>query len=179
VLEELGLTHGLLSIPTRNLPQCASIWASAPLDPHYPHRYNRSLCGDVDFVELPATVDPDSRMWGGAHPQDLRVELVDAKNHWYTMDKSIRRQLAEGTPLLQLHADTHNVFEFGDPANFRRETYLGMVAGARRIAEREGLRFQGCTMAEVANLYRSACPLSDVRQTALTLDTSGRAFNKS
>lgn len=79
VLESLCLRHGLVSIPTRNLPQCACVWAGSPLDAHYPHRYNRCLSDDVDFVDVPPTLDPDSRMWGGAHPQDLRVELVDAK----------------------------------------------------------------------------------------------------
>lgn len=178
VLEELGFTHGMVSIPTRNLPQCACLWASAPLDPHYPHRYNRSLIGDVDFVEMPLTVDPDSRMWGGAHPQDLRVELVDAKNHWYTMDKAVRRQMEKGSVLKQLHAITHNVFEYSEPGNFRRETYLGMVRGARQIAEREGLDFRAATLSEMAAAYRQSVPLESASAQQLALDTRGRGFNK-
>lgn len=78
-LEALGFTHGLVSMPTRNLPQCACVWGNSPMDAHYPHRYNRCLVGDVNFVDIPHTIDWESRMWGGAHPQDLRIELVDAK----------------------------------------------------------------------------------------------------
>ena len=38
-LETVGLTQGLVSIPTRDLPQCACVWGSSPLSCHYPHRY--------------------------------------------------------------------------------------------------------------------------------------------
>jgi len=179
VLEELGFTHGMVSIPTRDLPQCASLWASAPFDPHYPHRYNRSLIGDVDFVNLPPTVDAGSRMWGGAHPQDLRVELVDAKNHWHTMNKAVARQQTQDTPLLQLHAITHNVFEYSDENNFRRETLIGMIEGAKQIAQSNGLEFRGATQAEMAEIYREIVPLQNSAPDALELDTRGRDFIKS
>jgi len=179
VLEALGFRHGMVSMPTRNLPQCACIWGNSPLDPRYPHRFNRSLEGDVDFIDLPPTVDPDSRMWGGGHPQDLRVELVDAKNHWYNMDKAVRRQLSQSTPLRQIHAITHNVFDYSDTGNFRRETYIGIVNGARQIAEREGLNFTAVTLADMAAAYREVVPLETAAPAQLELDTRGRAFNKS
>ena len=179
ILEELGFTHGLVSIPTRDLPQCACVWGNSPLDPHYPHRFNKSLEGDVNFVDLPPTVDPQSRMWGGAHPQDLRVELVDAKNHFYTIDKAVRRQLLGDTPLLQIHAITHNVFEFSDPKNFRRETYYGMVEAAKSIAARENVSFCAATLSEVAGRYREKVPHEKAQAKLLGLDVSGRAFSKS
>ncbi len=178
ILEELGFTHGAVSCPTRNLPQCAAVWGPSSLDPRYAHRYNRMLDGGVDFVDLPVTVDPDSRMWGGGQPLDLRVELVDAKNHFYTIDKAVRRQLAAGTPVKQLHALTHNVFDYSEPKNFRRETYAGMVAAARAIAEREKLAFQGATLAEVAAAFRAAVPFASAAPTALRLEARGRGFNK-
>ena len=98
VLFDLGFRHGTTSIPTRVLPECASVHAGAPLDVHYAHRFNRALPGNLDYVEIPPTVDPDSRMWGGRHPLDLRIELVDAKNHWYTIDKAVRRQVQQAVP---------------------------------------------------------------------------------
>jgi hypothetical protein len=176
ILEELGFTHGTVSMPTRNLPQCASVWSGCSLEPRYPHRYNRLLNGDVNFVDLPPTVDPESRMWGGAHPLDLRVELVDAKNHWYTIDKAVRRQLAQKTPVKQLHADTHDAFEYGVEGNFRRETFLGIHKAAQQIAEREKLAFTPATLGEVATAYRRAVPLEKAVSTRLKLDTSGRSF---
>jgi hypothetical protein len=179
ILEELGFRHGLLSIPTRDLPQCACVWGSSPLDPHYPHRYNKSMVGNVDFVDIPPTIDPASRMWGGAHPQDLRVELVDAKNHYYTVQKSIRRQIDANTPLIQIHALTHNIFEYSDLKNFRRETYVGIVDAVREISRQENRTFQAVTLAEIAIAYRQAVPLDTTQVPKLTLDTRGRAFTKS
>jgi len=175
VLERLGFRHGLVSIPTRNLPECACVWGNSPQDLHYPHRNNRCLQGDVDFVSVPLTIDPDSRMWGGKHPLDLRVELVDAKNHWYTIQKSVRRQLAAGqsAPVKYLLACTHNVFEYSDPHNFRRETLLGIIAAARSICEQEGAKLVPATTAEIAGHYRRQVPRPQTGVT-LKLDTRGR-----
>lgn len=173
ILEQLGFTHGAVSLPTRDLPQCASVWGGSSLDPRFPHRYNRVLNGDVNFVDLPVTIDPTSRLWGGGHPLDLRVELVDAKNHWYTMDKAVRRQRASGTPLLQLHALTHNTFDYSDPRDFRRETLAGLLRGARQIAEANGVTFRPVTLEEMAQEFRKrAVPPEPCK---LTLDIRGRS----
>lgn len=175
-LEAVGLTHGFVSIPTRNLPQCACVWGNSPQDAHYPHRYNRCLCGDVDFVDVPPTVDVESRLWGGAHPQDLRIELVDAKNHWYTIQKSVARQLAadERIPVKYLKALTHNTFDYSAPHDFRRETLYSVVAAIRRIAEQQQCTLIPATTAMIALAYRRAVPRPAGGET-LELDTRGRS----
>ena len=175
-LEAVGLRHGLVSCPTRNLPSCACVWGNSPLDAHYPHRYNRCLKGDVDFVDVPVTIDPDSRMWGGAHPQDLRVELVDAKNHFYTIEKAIRRQLDAGeeVPVKYIKALTHNIFDYADERDFRRETLLGIADALRTISERFELQLVPATTADIAAAYRQEVPLPR-GGARLELDTRGRA----
>lgn len=174
-LEAVGLTHGTVSCPTRDLPACACVWGHAPLDAHYPHRQNRCLTGDVDFVEVPLTVDTDSRLWGGAHPQDLRIELMDAKNHWYTIHKNVLRlkQAGETVPVKYIKALTHNTFEYDDPRNFRRETLEGVIAAVRRISAEQQCTLVPATVGEIASAYRRAVPrpAGGVR---LELDTRGR-----
>ena len=59
VMEEIGIRHGDLALPTRILPQCASVWAGAPLDIHYANEYNRILPGTLDLVNIAPTLDPD------------------------------------------------------------------------------------------------------------------------
>jgi hypothetical protein len=176
VLEALGFTHGTVSMPTRNLPQCACVWGDSPLGLHYPHRYNRCLTGDVDFVDVPPTVDVESRMWGGAHPQDLRIELVDAKNHWYTIHKSVKRQLQAGDRISvkYLKAITHNIFDYSDPRDFRRETLFGVISAARRICEEQECELVPATTADLAAEYRRKIPLPDAG-VELELDTRGRS----
>lgn len=175
VLEELGFRHGTVSLPTRDLPECACVWGRAPFDAHYPHRYNRCLQGEVDFVEIPPTFDPDSRMWGGAHPQDLRVELVDAKNHWYTISKSIQRQInaAALVPVKYVKATTHNVFAYDDRSNFRRKTLIGIVRALRDIAAQQGMDVLPATTGDIAQRYREMVP-PPLHAASLKLDTRGR-----
>jgi hypothetical protein len=172
-LEVVGLKQGLVSIPTRDLPQCACVWGSSPLGCHYPHRYNRCLTGDVDFVNVPLTLDPESRMWGGRHPQDLRVELVDAKNHYYTIEKSVKRQLAGDEPVKYLKAATHNIFDFLEKSNFRRETLLGIIAAVRNICAKNECELIPANTAEIAAEYRRLVPLPS-SGAKLELDTRGR-----
>jgi peptidoglycan/xylan/chitin deacetylase (PgdA/CDA1 family) len=176
VLEALGFKHGTVSLPTRNLPQCACVWGNSPQDAHYAHRYNRCLAGDMDFVDVPPTVDAESRMWGGAHPQDLRIELVDAKNHWYTIYKSVKRQTAAGEALAvkYIKATTHNIFDYSDPRDFRRETLLGVIAAARQICAQEGATLVPATTADIAAAYRARVP-RPAGGAKLDLDVRGRA----
>jgi len=174
-LEALGFRHGTVSISTRNLPQCACVWGSSPLDVHYPHRHNRSLTGDVDFVDAPPTLDVESRMWGGAHPQDLRIELVDAKNHWYTIHKNVKRLAGAGdsVPVKHLKAFTHNIFDYSDRRDFRRETLLGVIAAARQVCEGQGCELVPATTGEIAAEYRRRVPLPG-GGARLELDARGR-----
>jgi peptidoglycan/xylan/chitin deacetylase (PgdA/CDA1 family) len=175
VLEALRFRHGSVSLPTRDLPRCACVWGNSPRDLHYPHRHNRSLEGDVDFVDVPVTVDVESRMWGGAHPQDLRIELVDAKNHWYTIQKNVVRQLDAGDkiPVKYVKGLTHNIFDYGDPRDFRRETMFGVVEAARQICEQQGCELVPSTTAEIAAEYRRVVPRPEAGE-ELGLDTRGR-----
>lgn len=172
VLYDKGFRYGMTSIPTRVLPECASVHAGAHLDIHYANRYNRVLVGDLDFVVIPFTVDPDSRLWGGKHPQDLRVELTDAKNHWYTIEKTIRRQVEQKAPIKWIQVNTHNIFEFGDVNDFRRETLEGILNHIYEIAETFGLKIVAATNAETAEVYRKAVALNRNR-IKLKLDRRG------
>ena len=171
-MENAGLKQGLVSIPSRVLPECASVHAGAPLGMHYGHRYNRALVGDVDFVSIPNTLDPDSRMWGGKHPQDLRIELVDAKNHWYTISKAIDRQLREDTPVKYIQAVTHNIFEFSTKGDFRRETLSRVCEHILKLADQHGLNAKPVTVAQAAAIYRDTVARGS-NATHLTLDRRG------
>lgn len=173
-----GFRQGMLSIPTRVLPECASVWAGGPLDIHYTNAYNRILPGSLDLVNIPLTIDPDSRMWGGKHPQDLRIELVDAKNQWYTIAKAVDRQIAEETPVKYLAAGTHNIFDYSDERDFRRETLIEVIKHARAICDSKGYRYQSTTHKQLANIFRKQCPLELAKTVELKLDTRGRGAPK-
>ena len=166
IAEEFGFTHGILTFPERTVTEIACTFPGAPRDVHYANRYNRMLPGDMDFVNIPLTIDPDSHMWGGKHPQDLRVELVDAKNHWYTIDKNVARQIDDVTvPIKMIRSVTHNVFEYGEPENFRRKTMLAMIEAIRDILDTNDCELVPATFVKIAEDFRKTAPKVDIKET--------------
>jgi len=174
ILDELGFTHGQVGVPGRSIPETACFWEGFPMDIHYANRYNRMYPGDLDFIDIPYTIDPDSRIWGGKACLALYIEQVDAKNHWYTIDKAVRRQKDDDSiPVKFLRSVTHNFHDFADPKNFRGQTLVGVIEGIRRILDREECALIPATMEEMAEEYRKRVPKTDIRE-VLRLDR--RAF---
>jgi hypothetical protein len=149
-------------MPGRNLVHLRSNWTGAMPRVHYAHAANRLLEGDLDLVEIPVSTDPDSMLWSGGHPQDLRVELFDAKNQRYLIDKLLQREKTSDASLKAIVALTHNVFEFGDPSDFRRQTLRQMLADMAELAERHEMLLRPSTLSDVAAAYRRVRPLTQV-----------------
>ena len=172
-LEAAGFDHGNISLVGRRLPECACVWEGMTPFIHYANRWNRLLPGDMDFIEIPHTVDQESRMWGGKHAQDYRAELVDAKNHWYTAFKAVRRQKDDpAIPVKIIRGTTHNTFDLSDPKNFRRQTLIGMIEGLRDILDGEGCDSRWTPWRDAADAFRKTVPKTDIRK-HLTLDRRG------
>ncbi len=156
VLAANGIRQTSASMPGRNMTALASNWAGAPLFPHFAHAHNRLLEGSLDLVELPISVDWETMIWGGRHPQDLRVEFTDSKNHSFVIDKFMRRQAAGQLLVKPVVAFTHNIFRYDDPRDFRYETMKGMIRSMKQVAGELGFGYQGCTIAEAAAQYRAS-----------------------
>jgi peptidoglycan/xylan/chitin deacetylase (PgdA/CDA1 family) len=181
-LAGLGFLAGSVSCPLRNFVEARANWGGAPLDPHFTHAANRLLSGNLPFFEVPITVDPESIMWGGRTPLELRLEMVDGRAHGYTIRKSIARQqppcenracpeLAEGglPQTGQRRAEvpgnctgvvvtvlTHNIFDYSDPREFRRQVLDEVVAEMRRAAEAGVLELLPATLLGLRQTYLEA-----------------------
>ena len=178
VIEECGFRNGQVGLPGRRLVETASVWQGEPLYIHYANRYNRLLHGDMDFVDIPHTTDPESYMWGGKHPQDLRVELVDAKNHWYTIYKNVQWQKDDDSlPIKVIRGVTHNTFDYSDPSNFRTQTLIGMIESTKKIIERAGFVQKPATLGMISEDFRRVVPKTDPKK-SLTLDRRGYGGRK-
>ena len=116
----------------------------------------------IDLVEIPISVDWETMIWGGSHPQDVRVEYTDAKNHEFTIRKIMRRQVEENLPLKALLPFTHNLFEYSTPGDFRRATMQGMIESIIREGEALNVILSGSTLAEAAASYRAVAKLQPV-----------------
>jgi hypothetical protein len=152
LLAQLGFLAGGVSCPLRNFTDARANWVGAVMDPHFTHRANRLLAGDLPFFEVPMTVDWESIMWGGRTALELRIEMVDARSHGYTIRKAVKRQLDAGmAPVIVVL--THNIFDYGSTAEFRRTVLDGIIAEIRRAAEAQGLTVQPATLMELRTLY--------------------------
>lgn len=158
VTAELGFDCCSHSMPGRNMTQLRSNWVSGPQDVHYAHPANRLLEGGLDLVEVPVTTDPDSMLWSGGHPQDLRVELFDGKNQRFMIDKMLAREKARPRPVKAIVALTHNTYEYGDPADFRRQTIERMVSDFTELADKHDVNPVPATISQIAAAYRAAAP---------------------
>jgi len=158
VLAGLGFKQTSISFPGRRMSELASNWAGAPLFAHYVNPHNRFLQGGLDIVEFPISVDCESMIWGGIHPQDLRVEYTDAKNHGFAIRKIMKKQIDENLPVKALLPFTHNIFDYSDKNNFRRKTMWGMIEKMIRMEKALGVSLKGITIAEAGKAYRAVMP---------------------
>lgn len=156
VLESLGFLQGSVSCPERNMISLGSVWPSAPKDPHFAHRANRLLPGEAGFLEIPVTVDWESMIWGGKHPQDLRIESVDARAHGFTIDKNLRRMVTENVSPKTLVPITHNYFDYSSNIEFRAITLKGVIERIRHFAREYGLHVRGATLTQLREIFVGA-----------------------
>lgn len=165
ILDELGFTHGQVGVPGRTVHDTACFWEGFPMDIHYANRYNRMYPGDLDFIDIPYTIDPESRIWGGKACLALYIEQVDAKNHWYTINKSVQRQKDDDSiPVKFIRTVTHNFHDFANPKDFRGQTLTGIIEGIQSILEVEGCELVPATMEMMAEEYRKTAPKVNIRE---------------
>lgn len=173
VTADLGFTSCSLSMPGRRMTNLRANWSEAPMHVHYAHPTNRLLEGKLNLVEVPVTTDPDSMLWSGKHPQDLRVELFDAKNHRFMIDKVLAREKNRQHPVRSIVTITHNTFDFDRPDDFRTQTLRQMICDFRELADRHHVTLVPATIGSIADAYRSAVPQVAARHEKPTLVHEG------
>jgi hypothetical protein len=153
-----GIRQGSMSFPGRKMTGLAANWSGAPLFTHYMHPDNRFLEDGCDFVELPISVDWETMIWGGVHPQDLRVEFTDSGNHGYVIRKVMKRQSDEDLPFKAVMPFTHNIFDYSDKSDFRSVTMRGMTDEMLKTGKGLGFGVKGISIEQAAGIYRRAVP---------------------
>ena len=148
-LYEAGFRHGSVSSPQRLMPEYRAVWMGACPYAHYAHQSFRLVPGDLDFYEVPITVDPSRRRWQGKSAAEFRIEWYDAAGHRRTIDAALADMLARDVPVMTLCSITHNMFNYAEPAN---ETRRSMIAAAEQLwqaAAACGLTLRPVTLSEL------------------------------
>jgi hypothetical protein len=159
VLEEMGFLGGSISCPGRNYPDLYAVWSGAPVDPHRGHRTFRLLPGDLDFVNLPLSVDL-SRLEerNGRHFHwDLRPDYLSAD--YPTIARNMVGQLQERRPAVPvLMLVTHNDHDYLDETDRVCRNYRASLAAMAQACEEAGLQAVGSTVETVCRLVRERVP---------------------
>ncbi|MEN6316329.1 MAG: polysaccharide deacetylase family protein [Clostridiaceae bacterium] len=153
VLECLGFKQGSLSMPERNFTRVKANWKGSPMYPYHTNKANRLIEGNLEFLEVPVTVDWESVLWGGLTPLELRIEMVDARAHGFTIRKNIERQLISNYSMPYIAVLTHDIFDYSDKGEFRSQVLEGIIDEIERCAESNGLAIDGLTLKEYHTLF--------------------------
>jgi hypothetical protein len=155
VLDRLGFLGGSVSIPGRVYPDLNAVWAGAALDPHRGNASFRQVPGDLDFVNVPLSVDVS-----GVEDRGGRKFHWDLRPDWQVADyhriaRNIVAQVQDRDPRVPVvHMVTHNDNDYSDDddrvcRNF--EAVLTEIGAAIREAGAEPV---GATFADIVELVR-------------------------
>jgi peptidoglycan/xylan/chitin deacetylase (PgdA/CDA1 family) len=156
VLERLGFSQGSLSMPGRNFTRVKANWKGSPMYPYHTNKANRLIEGNMEFMEVPSTVDWESAMWGGLTPLELRIEMVDARAHGFTISKNVERQLKDNYFLPYISVLTHDIFDYSDKSEFRTHVLEGILDELEKCAENANLELNGTTLENFHQIYDSS-----------------------
>jgi len=112
VLYDLGFRQGSVSDPGRSCPHYAALWEGAPRDPHYVDQADRLIVGELPFLEVPVTTDPDGVRPNGI-PYELRLESGSFGTwHRPIVERTLSRLERERVAFRALCLFTHNSFSY-------------------------------------------------------------------
>ncbi len=161
VLYELGFRQGSVSVPERNIPEFRAVWTGAYPYPHHVSPINRLISGNLDFFEVPVTVNRERRVWQGKNPLELRIELAELKDHKETIEKWIRHLVEREIPIKHVLVITHNTFDYSNKSNKMRKRLEGIARYVYEIPEEYGLHPIPSTIKEIHLETHRRCSSSE------------------
>ncbi|MEQ9811899.1 MAG: hypothetical protein RLO50_03900 [Azospirillaceae bacterium] len=159
VLEELGFRGGSISCPGRNFPDLYASWIGAPPDPHRANPDFRLLPGQLDFVNLPLTVDTSRTEIRNARSfnWDLRPDYLDAD--YPTIAGNIVAQIVDRAPAVpMIMIVTHNDNDFTDRRDRVADNLQRSIAAIFEACDARSVPAAGATVSAVCDKVRSSVP---------------------
>jgi hypothetical protein len=134
LLYDLGFRQGSVSDPGRCSPQYAAVWEGAYPDPHHVDPADKLRVGELPFLEVPLTTDPERRRPSG-FPHELRIESGPFETWHRPIIRKHMRRLAKaapgaGAPLAEIHAlciFTHNYHAYDRDDDSKSTTLQEML----------------------------------------------------
>ncbi len=158
VLASLGFRCGSVSQPGRSLPRIRAVWHGAGRAVFRANRAFRLVPGDLDFVEIPVTVDSSrTDHWSGVG--DTRLDDCPPPDILHAMADTLRGLAAVHAPVKHLCLFSHNSVRYEAGHGDGRLPILKSVAdGIARLAAQHEMEVVGCTLSQLRGHYLGAAP---------------------
>ncbi|MBK9605212.1 MAG: polysaccharide deacetylase family protein [Betaproteobacteria bacterium] len=157
VLDELGFRGGSISAPERIDRDLCAVWTGAPRDPHRTHPAFRLIPGDMDFVNMPLSVDFSEmqEVNGRRFGRDLRPDYQSAD--YTAIARNIVEQVMGRDPAVPIvNLLTHNDNDFTRPSDRVRQNLLRAFDAIEQAGAERGLKIKGATIENVVDLVLAA-----------------------
>lgn len=152
VLNDLGFRGGSMSLPGRVFPDKHAVWAGAPLDPHRAHSHFRLLEGEMEFANMPVSVDTSQvhEKDGRTFYMDLRPDFVDV-DQTATVNKVLDQLIARDPEVPCINLVTHNDYDFSDPDCLVTRNFVEILTSIQEGCQSRGIEWQGSTLADICD----------------------------
>ena len=117
----------------------------------------RSIPGDLDFIDVPLTVDWDVRFphrFGWDLPQELMIERGDVPTLSRVVTKNVVRAAEKRPPTPAICVATHNVWDYSDPDDEKTSCLEGLIGSLDQIETDQEVTFVAATVESIAECFR-------------------------
>lgn len=152
VLADLGFRGGSVSMPGRVYPDVHAIWSGAVPDPHRAHPFFRQVEGDLEFVEMPVSVDFSTLVErnGWWLHWDLRPDFD--LDHRRIAANIVNQVKARDPSVPVINMVTHNDHDFTDPNDRVCRNFRAVLEGIADACDAAGLRPVGTTLDRICDM---------------------------
>lgn len=165
-LVALGFRGGSCSVPGRVSTDVRAIWTAAEPDPHRADAEFRQVCGDLEFGNVPLSVDFSVLLTGPTgrkmHP-DLRPDTDWPGKYgisWKTIATNILTQVEQRAPSIPVIVIvTHNHYEYSDANDAVTQRLKASLDAVCAACSAANVKPVGTTIAHVVDRILSSPPI--------------------
>lgn len=158
ILAELGFEGGSTTIPGRIYPDIHAIWAGSDPDPHRANAVFRQLPGDLDFAEMPISVDLSRKVHknGRSFHWELRPDWdVDYDEVAFNILSQIKTRAAD-VPVINMV--THNDHNFADPNDLHSASFSSIIDAIEKACDKAQLTPIASSVQQIVDLTLALPP---------------------
>lgn len=152
ILSELGFEGGSSTIPGRVYPDIYAIWAGSDPDPHRANAVFRQLPGQLEFAEVPISVDSSRQVHknGRSFHWELRPDWdVEYDEIAFNI---VGQVIARAPDVPVINMVTHNDHNFADPDDPFTVSFSSIIDAIEAACERSHLTPIGSTVQDIVDL---------------------------